>query len=84
MTAMLFGDDLSKNVDDISKANKIATKLTGSDRGRPQLVLLFCPKAARAGLGAVTPEQDNNTDQSNTETSQRPLQHTVCRKTINE
>ena len=33
VTTQLFGDDLSKNVDDISKANKIATKLTSSDRG---------------------------------------------------
>ena len=33
VTTQLFGDDLSKNVDDISKANRIATKLTNSDRG---------------------------------------------------
>lgn len=33
VTTQLFGDDLSKNVDDISKANKIAIKLTSSDRG---------------------------------------------------
>ena len=33
VTTQLFGDDLSKNVDDISKASKIATKLTSSDRG---------------------------------------------------
>ena len=33
VTTQLLGDDLSKNVDDISKANRIATKLTSSDRG---------------------------------------------------
>ena len=33
VTTQLFGDDLSKNVDDISKANKIATKFTSIDRG---------------------------------------------------
>ncbi|XP_031561746.1 uncharacterized protein LOC116297626 [Actinia tenebrosa] len=32
ISELLFGDDLSKNVDDISKANGIATKITGNDR----------------------------------------------------
>ena len=76
MTAMLFGDDLSKNVDDISKANKIATKLTGSDRGQSRR-----PTTARAPFLSKSSQSRPRRSYNRTRQQYRPIQYRNQSKT---
>ena len=76
MTVMLFGDDLSKNVDDISQANKIATKLTGSDRGRSRR-----PTTARAPFLPKSSQSRPRRSYDRTRQQYRPIQYRNQSKT---
>jgi hypothetical protein len=61
---LLFGNDLSNNVDDISKANRIATKLTGYDRGRSRPTTAVCvPFLSKSSRSRFWRNYDNTRQQ---------------------
>ena len=75
-STMLFGDDLSKSVNDISKADKIATKLTGSDRAR-----CYHPSTSGASLLSKSSQSRPRPWYDRIRQQYRPTQHRNQTKT---